>query len=180
LGKREGIDLFEVLGKSPGSSTELTLRILCVAAFLRSLDQGSAPALIASGRSRLVLLQALLAAATRAVAIALCLVGLAAWAIDVRLACAWLAAYALLQPVGAVLLSGVAPGLVRATLRGLCAPIAAAAIAGASWSLLQPLSPLGPGGVRLALHGICIVASYGALVWVGAGGEGMLRRRSNA
>jgi O-antigen/teichoic acid export membrane protein len=156
----EGVDLFQLLGKTAHVETRLTLRLLCVAALLRGLSQNNGPLLVAAGRARAALVEALISALLLGATLTAGLAWLAPWPVEVRLASGWLAAYAVLLPVDVALIAAVVPGMSLTSLRAVLLPLALALAVGALWAALEPLTGLGPGGVRLCVHGGCLLALY--------------------
>jgi O-antigen/teichoic acid export membrane protein len=159
--------LFMAIGKASDPDIILATRVLCVAAFLRAAAQHALPALIASGYSRLALLEALVSALVLGASFSLCLLLLEPFGAPVRVACGWLLACLVLVPVELLLVrrlgSGVGHGLARATR----APALLALGVGLAAWLLQHLSPLGPGVPRILVHAALILLLYGLAVRYG-------------
>jgi polysaccharide transporter, PST family len=156
----EGVDLFALLGKTAHAETRLTLRLLCAAALLRGLTQNNGPLLVAAGRARAALLEALLSALLLGGALMAGLAALAPWPVEIRLASGWLVAYAVMLPIDAALIAAVVPGMALASLRAVRTPLGLALAVGVLWAALEPLTGLGPGALRLAVHGGGVLALY--------------------
>jgi hypothetical protein len=138
-----------------------------VAAFLRATTQHALPALIASGYSRLALLEALASALVLAASFSLSLLLLESFGAPVRVACGWLLASLVLVPVELLLVRRLGPDVGRGVARAARAPALLAIGVGLVWWPLQHFSPLGPGGPALVVHAASILALYALAVRYG-------------
>jgi O-antigen/teichoic acid export membrane protein len=157
----EGEALFAAIGKVSDPGLILTTRILCVAAFLRAATQHGLPALVASGYSRLALLEALLSAVVLAASFLFSILLLEPLDAPVRIACGWLLACLVLLPIELVLVRRLGRGVAGGLLRAVRSPVLVALGVGLVYWPLQQLSPLAPGVPRIMLHAASLLALYG-------------------
>jgi len=155
-------DLLLVLGKTSGGTTVAALRLLCCAAFLRALAQAPLTVMVAMGRSRLVLLEALASAFLLGGSLALCSLLLRGVAAEVRLAAGWALAYMVLAPLELVVVRTFMPGVVVGVLRSARAPLLVTGAAGLLSHVIARLLPLDAGAPRLLVHGTITAVLYAA------------------
>jgi O-antigen/teichoic acid export membrane protein len=156
----EGEALFTAIGKASDPTLLLTLRLLCVCAFLRAAPQFALPALIATGHSRLTFVEAVVSSVVLAACI---LPGLSLFHVpapEARVAAAWLVACLILVPIELALMRPLGPALRRQVLASFRAPVLVVTSVGIIAAGLAWLSPLPSGLLRLATHGSAIVGLY--------------------
>jgi O-antigen/teichoic acid export membrane protein len=153
-------DLFRVLGKAGDAGPIAASRLLCGAALVRALGQVQVTAIVASGRSRLVLMEALASAALLAACLGAALLLLGGFPTEVRLAVGWLLAMLLLAPLDWALLRTVLPGVAGQLLRSIRTPLLVAMGVGLLAHLIGSATGLPVGVTRLVVGSVCTLALY--------------------
>jgi O-antigen/teichoic acid export membrane protein len=165
----EGEAVFVAIGKAADTALLLSMRVLCVAAFVRAVTQFALPALIAAGYSRLAFFEALGSSAVLAACLALSLALFEQPDPQVRVSLGWFVACLLLVPFELLLARSLGRGIGGTLVKALQAPALVALGVVLGCGLLLRLSPLQPGVQRLAVHGVVILGVYALVIRHGLG-----------